>query len=81
MSHLMHLNTTVRVMPLAEHRRQHRCLVLRSGQCLLWRVSSLLMLVEAGTGLPTGMDGCGSYPDHASISLIRVRRKSLCGQV
>jgi len=31
------------------------------------------MLAEAGAGLPTGMDGCGSCPDRASISLIRVR--------
>jgi len=37
-----------------------------------------MMLVEAGAGLPTGMDGRGSCPDHASISLIRVRQKSLC---
>jgi len=36
------------------------------------------MLVEAGTGLPTGKDVCGSCPDRASISLIRVRIKSLC---
>jgi len=36
------------------------------------------MLVEAGAGLPIGMDGRGSCPDHASISLIKVRRKSLC---
>jgi len=65
------------VTPLAEHMRQRHCLELRPGQCLLWRVSSLPMLVEAGAGLPTGMDGRGPYPDHASISLIRVRRKSL----
>jgi hypothetical protein len=31
------------------------------------------MLVEAGAGLlPIGMDGCGSCPHRASISLIRV---------
>jgi len=36
------------------------------------------MLVEAGAGLPTGMDDRGSCPDHVSISLIRVRQKSLC---
>jgi hypothetical protein len=29
-------------------------------------------------GLPTGMDGRGSCPARASISLIRVSRKSLC---
>jgi len=36
------------------------------------------MLEEAGAGLPTGMDGCGSCPDRTSISLIGVKRKSLC---
>jgi hypothetical protein len=77
-SHLTHLNITIRVMPLAEHMQHLRLVGLRSGQCLLWRVSSLPMLVEAGAGLPTGLDGHGSFPDHASISLIRVRRKSLC---
>jgi len=39
---------------------------------------SLPMLVEVWAGLPTGMDGCGSYPAHASISVIRVGRKSVC---
>ena len=77
MSHFTHLNTTVRVTPLAEHTRQCRCLALQSGQCLLWRVSSLPMLVEAGAGLPTGMGCRGSCPDHASISLIRVN-ENLC---
>jgi hypothetical protein len=36
------------------------------------------MFEDAGAGLPIGMDGRGSYPDIASISFIRVRRKSLC---
>jgi hypothetical protein len=36
------------------------------------------MLEEAGAGLPIGMDGGGSFPDRATISLIRVRPKSLC---
>jgi len=36
------------------------------------------MLVEAGAGLSTGMDGRGSCPDRASILLIRMRQKSLC---
>jgi len=36
------------------------------------------MLVEVWAGLPTGMDGRGSYPERASISLIRVGQKSLC---
>jgi len=35
-------------------------------------VASLQMLVEAWACLPTGMDGCGSCPACASISLIRV---------
>ena len=41
-------------------------------------VSSLLVLLEAEAGLPTGMDGRGSCPNRASISLIRVSQKSLC---
>jgi hypothetical protein len=36
------------------------------------------MLLEDWAGLPTGMDGRGSCPARASISLIRVSRKSLC---
>jgi len=36
------------------------------------------MLVEVWAGLPTGMDGRGSYPERASISLITVSQKSLC---
>ena len=36
------------------------------------------MLAEAGAGLPTGKDGRGSCPAHASISLVRVNQKSLC---
>jgi len=41
-------------------------------------VSGLPVLLEAEADLPTGMDGHGSCPDHASISLIRVSQKSLC---
>jgi hypothetical protein len=40
------------------------------------RVSSLQVFVEPGIGLPTGTH-CGSCPDRASISLIKVRRKYL----
>ena len=40
-------------------------------------VSSLPMFLEAEAGLPTGMDGRGSCPARANISLIRVSRKSL----
>ena len=65
-------------MPLAEHTRHHRFVLLQPDQCLRWCVSSLPMLLEAGAGLPTDMDGHGSCPDRASISLIRVSRKSLC---
>jgi len=36
------------------------------------------VFAEAEAGLLTGMDGCGSCPDRASISLIRVSQKSLC---
>jgi len=36
------------------------------------------MLVEAGNGLPTGMDGRGLCPAHTSISLIMVSKKSPC---
>jgi len=76
-SHLTHLNITVHVTPLAEHRWHRRFVRLQPGQCLLWHVSSLPIWVEAGAGLPTGMDGHGSYPARASISLIGARRKSL----
>jgi len=63
--------------PCTEHTR-HRCFVLpRPGQCLLWRVSGLPVLLEAEAGLHTGMDGRGSCTDRASISLIRVSWKSL----
>ena len=61
--------------PLTEHTRHRAFVWFRVGQCLLWVVSSLPMLVEAGAGLPTGMDGRGSCPTRASISLIRVSRK------
>jgi len=60
------------------HTRHRRFVLLRPGQCLLWRMSSLPVLLEAEAGVPTGMDGRGSCPNHASISLIRVSRKSLC---
>ena len=77
-SHFTHLNMTICFTPLAEHMRHRRLVSLQPGQCLLWRVSSLPMLLESLAGLPTGMDGRGSCPAHASISLIRVSWKSLC---
>ena len=58
-----------RVTPLTEHTRQRRWVLLRAGQCLLCRVSSLPMFVEVWAGLPTDLGGRGSYPDRASISL------------
>jgi len=33
------------------------------------------MLAEAGADLPTDMDGRGSWPDRASISMIRGETK------
>jgi hypothetical protein len=36
------------------------------------------MLVDVWAGLPTGMYGRGSCPARASISLIRMSRKSVC---
>jgi len=76
--HTLHIRTSLRFMPIADHTRHRRFVGLRPGQCLLWHVSSLPMLVEAGAVLPTGMDGRGSCPARASISLIRKSRKSLC---
>ena len=77
-SHFTHLDLTVRVTSRSEHTR-HRLLVgLRPGQCLLWRVSNLLMFADARAGLPTALDGRGSCPALASIFLTGVSRKSLC---
>jgi len=78
MSHLTHLNIAVGVTPLAEHKGHRRFVLLRPGQCLLRLVSSLPMLLEAGAGLPTGTKGRGPCSDRATVSLIRVSRKSLC---
>jgi len=36
------------------------------------------MLLEAEAGLSTVMDGRGTFPDRANISLKRAGRKSLC---
>ena len=48
--------------------QRHRHFVwLWPGQCLLWLVSSLLMLVETWAGLTIGMDGHGSCPACVSI--------------
>jgi len=77
-SHFTHLDLTVCVTLRSEH-MQHRLLVgLQPGQCLLWRVSNLIMFADARTGLPTALDGRGSCPALASISLTRVSQKSLC---
>jgi len=47
-------------------------------QSSMWHVSGLPMLVQAGAGLPPGMDGRGWCPACASISLMRASWKSLC---
>jgi hypothetical protein len=59
--HTEHISTSARVTPLADHTRQRRWVLLRAGQCLLCSVSSLRMLVEVWAGLPTGLNGRGSF--------------------
>ena len=71
------LDLTVRVTPRAEHMRHRLLGGLRPCQCLLFRVSNLLMFADARAGLPTAVDGRGSCPARASISLTRASRKSL----
>jgi len=75
-SHSKHFDLTLRVTPLSKHTR-HRLSVFRPGQCLLWGVSSVPMLLETRTALPTSLDGRGSCPAPASISLTWVSRKSV----
>ena len=71
-SHLTPLNITVRVTLVAEHTRHRRFVILRSGQCLLCRVTSHPMFVDVVAGLPTGMDFRGSCPERLIVFLIRV---------
>ena len=40
--------------PMAEHKRHRRWVRLKTGQCLLWRVSSLKMFVDVWADLPIG---------------------------
>ena len=46
--------------------------------CYCGQASAYCDVCPAEAGLSTGMDGRGSCPDRASISLITASRKSLC---
>ena len=73
------------------HTRHWRFIWLRAGQCLLWLVSNLPMLVEAWAGFPTGIDSTRARFAHdtsprcsfnkTSAQLTRQTAKSLLKRV
>ena len=70
--HTLHIRTSLRFMPIADHTRHRRFVGLRPGQWFLWRVSSIPMLVEAGAWMVV------AHARPMRVSLIMVSRKSLC---